>query len=643
LCGITGFTHKHWVPPPERIRASTRTIVHRGPDQQGTWESSIFSFGATRLKIIDLTGGDQPIVNGDGSHGIVFNGEIYNHLELRRELEDLGHRFISHSDTETVLHAFLEWDTGCFARLRGMFALAVWDKSSRRLVLARDRMGIKPLYIFRVGEDLYFGSELKALFVHPEIPRNLSPEGLDCYLALNYVPSPWTLVDGIEKFPAGHWLEWNNGAVRSEAYWKLPYGVDQGITLDRAQQELDFLLKQSVQEHLISDVPLGVWLSGGLDSTTILHYAAELRGSPLKTFSISFRGHDFDESPYIARVIGRYQTDHTELDLNTGLDLPAAIEEFSYYSDEPSADSGALPVWFLSKLSKTQTTVALSGEGADELFGGYLTYRANRLATLARRGPRGVLRLASGMARLWPASDQKIGWEYKLKRFLEGLRMPPERAHVYWNGTFSDDEKERLTRLPMPGSLRRVISEISGLPGGQDGLAPFLWWDQKYYLNDDILVKSDRMSMAHAVEVRPAFLDHRIVEFAARLPAHLKIEGKTQKVVLRQLMKSKLPAAVFQHGKLGFDIPAHQWMRGPLREVMQAGLSWGITEYSELFDSQAVQDLVKSHLERKANVGYHLWGLLILFQWMKRWRIQLGAGETQKAFAPARVGSFISS
>jgi asparagine synthase (glutamine-hydrolysing) len=630
LCGITGFTTKNWIAPPTRIGEATATLIHRGPDQQGVFQSELFSMGATRLKIIDLDSGNQPILSEDGDSGIVFNGEIYNHLELRAELEKLGHRFESHSDTETVLRAFLQWDKDCFSRLRGMFALAVWTKSKKRVVLARDRMGIKPLYITRLGEDLLFGSELKALFVHPEVDRRLSLQGLDCYLALNYIPSPWTLVEGIEKLSPGSWMEWNAGRISTGTYWRLPYGISPNITLESAKEELDLLLQDSVREHLISDVPLGVWLSGGIDSSTILHYAANASSSQLKTFSISFRGRSFDETEYVHRAVKQYGTDHQELDLTPEVDLRGAIEEFAYFSDEPSADAGALPVWFLSKLCKTKTTVALSGEGADELFGGYLTYRANRLAESARLMPRALLQLALAGFRRLPVSDDKISFEYKAKRFLEGSLMSPARAHVYWNGTFSDAEKDSLFKQKLPDSLNQKLAEIGGLPSTTDDLAPYLWFDQKYFLADDILTKSDRMSMAHSVEVRPPYLDHRIVEFAARLPASLKIHTTRQKFVLKELMKEKLPAAILQRKKMGFDIPAHEWLRGPLRALLLEAFQYGAAESGELFNWGVVNSYVQLHLERKANIGYHLWGLLILFLWMKKWRIQAGITATPK-------------
>ena len=639
MCGIAGFTTKNWSAPPERIRQATATLIHRGPDQQGVFHSTLFSLGAARLKIIDLEQGNQPILTEDGDGGIVFNGEIYNHLELRAELESLGHRFESHSDTETVLRAFLEWDKGCFSRLRGMFAVALWSKSGKRIVLARDRMGIKPLYITRQDEDLFFGSELKALFVHPEIDRRLSLAGLDCYFALNYIPSPWTLVEGVEKLAPGGWLEWRDGEVSTGSYWTLPFGVSNAYTLESAKEELDALMQDAVREHLISDVPLGVWLSGGIDSTSILHYAAQASSSQLKTFSISFRGRSFDETQYIHRAVKQYGTDHSELDLTPAQDLRGAIEEFAYYSDEPSADAGALPVWFLSKLCKTKTTVALSGEGADELFGGYLTYRANRLADKLRALPSPFLRAALQGVHYWPVSDDKISLEYKVKRLLEGTLMSPARAHVYWNGTFSDTEKKAVVRQLLPSSLQQVLSELHTLPATSDDLAPYLWLDQKYYLADDILTKSDRMSMAHSVEVRPPFLDHRIVEFAAKLPAFLKIRGARQKVILKELMKDKLPPAILERSKIGFDIPAHEWLRGPLLPLLTDALQFGASEYSEVFHPEVVDNLLRLHLQRRANLGYHLWGLLILFLWMKKWRIQTAASETPKVLLQVKAGA----
>jgi asparagine synthase (glutamine-hydrolysing) len=618
LCGIAGFTHIRNNPPHERIVRAVESLNHRGPDQHSVFETPFVSIGATRLKIIDLDAGDQPILTADRNVAIVFNGEIYNHAELRSELESRGHKFRSRTDTEVVLAAFLEWDTDCFSRLRGMFAIALWTESQKRLVLARDRVGIKPLYIARRGSDIYFGSELKAIFAHPEIERRLNIQALDCYLSMNYVPGPWSMVEGIEKLEPGSWLEWREGIERGERYWTLPHSCAQEWTAADAQQQLDGLLRVSVREHLGSDVDLGVWLSGGVDSSAIVHYAAQER-KQLKTFSVSFRGQSFDESGYIRQVAEHYGTDHQELDLNPEEDLAGAIEEFAHFADEPNADAGALPVWFLSRLTRKTATVALSGEGADELFGGYLTYRADELASKMRQLPTGLLRLGRSSLGLWPVSDEKISWEYKAKRFLDGCLMPAANAHVYWNGTFSSDGKRELLGNEPAGAFGSLMKELTR---SGNRLPTYLRFDQKYYLPDDILSKVDRMSMAHSVEVRPPFLDHRIVEFAASLPDRLKIKGARQKVVLKDLMQHKLPGSILKRKKMGFDIPAHEWLRGPLRPLLEDTMSMAAAQYGDLFRQAVLDDCVHQHLSRRANLGYHLWGLTILFLWMRKWRIE---------------------
>jgi asparagine synthase (glutamine-hydrolysing) len=617
LCGIAGFTHIRSIPSRERIVRAVESLTHRGPDQQSVFETHFVSIGATRLKIIDLDGGDQPILTEDRDVSIVFNGEIYNHAALRSELESRGHRFRSRTDTEVVLAAFVEWDTECFARLRGMFAIALWMESRKRLVLARDRVGIKPLYIARHEADLYFGSEMKAILIHPEIERRLNLRALDCYLSMNYVPGHLSMVEGIEKLEPGYWLEWREGKERRERYWELPFARVRERTPAEAREELDGLLKESVREHLGSDVDLGVWLSGGVDSSAIVHYAAQERRA-LKTFSVSFRGQSFDESGYIRQVSEHYDTDHQELDLNPDEDLAGAIEEFAHFADEPNADAGALPVWFLSKLTRKSATVALSGEGADELFGGYLTYRADALARTVRKIPIGLLGIGRTVIERWPVSDEKISWEYKAKRFLDGCMMPASDAHVYWNGTFSRAAKRELLGEEPAGAFAEMMRELTR---GGDRLSAYLRFDQKYYLPDDILSKVDRMSMAHSVEVRPPFLDHRIVEFAATLPDGMKIDGSRQKVVLKDLMKNKLPARILKRKKMGFDIPAHEWLRGPLRPLLEDMMSTA-ADYGGLFERSVLENCVQQHLSRHANLGYHLWGLTILFLWMRKWRIE---------------------
>jgi asparagine synthase (glutamine-hydrolysing) len=511
-----------------------------------------------------------------------------------------------------------------------MFAVAIWTESKKRLLLARDRLGIKPLYLCRRGSDLYFGSELKAIFEHPEVERRLDLFGLNCYLNLNYVPWPHTLVQGIEKLPPGYLLEWRNGVVHSEPYWQLVFHPRAHRSLESALEELDWLLRQSIREHLVSDVPLGVWLSGGLDSSTILHYAAMETPSRLKTFSITFRGRSFDETTYIRQMVRKYGTEHHEFDLNPQADLHSAIEQFPYYSDEPSADAGALPVWFLSRLSRQHVTVALSGEGADELFGGYLTYLADRLARPMRWLNPVARRLFLRLGRLWPVSDDKISFEYKLKRFLEGSLLPADQAHLFWNGTFSEHGKRAMFFFADPRAIARLFTRLPPVSPEVAPLNRYLWFDQCYYLPDDILYKTDRMSMAHSLEVRPPFLDHRIVEFAAALPEQLKIRGFQQKYLLHRLMKNKLPSAICRRKKVGLDIPAHDWFRGVLRPLLLDTLTPDAVKQTQLFSWDAVHSLIQNHLERRANFGYHLWGLVTLFLWMKRWGIQTRPAARQR-------------
>jgi len=625
MCGIAGFTCLDRVVSKGTALRITQVLSHRGPDQQGVFEGSEATLCAVRLKIIDLAGGDQPFASDDGDTVIAFNGEIYNHLEIRRELESAGHRFHSKCDTETVLHAFLEWDIACFSRMRGMFAAALWTESRKRLVLARDRMGIKPLYYYRSGSDVYFGSELKAILEHPTAPRQLDLEALDTYLSVNYVPGARTLIAGIHKVPPGHFLEWRHGKMRTGAWHEAARIEPRKWTLEAAKEELDGLVRAAVREHLVSDVPLGVWASGGLDSSTILHYAADETSGRLKTFSVSFPGRSFDESRYFREIANIYGTDHHEFDMNPDRELHAAIEDFAYYSDEPSADAGALPVWFLSRMSRRHVTVALSGEGADELFGGYVTYLADRLARPLRRVPGAARRLMLRLLdRCLPVSDEKIGLEYKLKRWIAGSWLHPDEAHFFWNGAFSNEERRRI----LPGSngngLRALVDSL-GI-GSAGVLDRYLEIDQNYYLPDDILYKTDRMSMAHSLEVRPPFLDSRIVDFARSLPEELKIRGFRQKVILRELMRGKLPESVLKRKKTGFDIPTHDWFRGTLRPLLMDTLTSEAVEATGVFDAGAIHAMIRDHMDRRVNVGYQLWGLLTLFLWMKRWKVE-GVGQ----------------
>jgi len=635
MCGIAGFTHLRKPLPEGVLTNAVDSITHRGPNQKARFECDEVSLGATRLAILDIAGGDQPIFSADRDAVIVYNGEVFNFVELRQELEREGASFHTHCDTEVILQAYLRWGDAAFARLRGMFAIAIWVQSQSRLVLARDRMGIKPLYYYQQDGELYFGSELKCLFANPNLPRQICLAGLNCYLSLNYVPAPYTLVEGIIKLLPGHMLEWKDGECSSRSYLPQRVSLPAPPSIDAACEELDALMQKSVAEELVSDVPLGVWLSGGLDSSAVLHYASNASPNRLHTFSVTFQGRSFDESKYIREVSHHFGTNHTDFDLNTDAELADAIQQIAYYSDEPSADAGAVPLWFLAKMTAQDVTVILTGEGADELFAGYLTYKANRYSDIARKFPASLRRAGLAAANYLPVSDDKISFEYKVKRFLQGSLMDPGAAHLYWNGTFSDAEKEELFRYADSAPLAGVLH---GLRPGR-GLERFLEFDQRYYLADDILYKVDRVSMAHSLEVRPPFLDDRIVDFAARLPDDYKLHGSQSKYVLRRLMKDKLPDSVLRRPKIGFDIPIHDWFRGVLRPLLLETLSEDVVTSSQLFHWSYVRRLLDDHLERRANLGYHLWGLLVLFIWMKRWNIETAIEGSSKATPLVAIGS----
>jgi asparagine synthase (glutamine-hydrolysing) len=618
MCGILGYSSHEKRLPPGVLERALQSLAHRGPDYQGRYVSQQVALGAARLRILDIARGDQPVFSPDRNVVVVFNGEIFNYREIRAELQREGINLQTDCDTEVVLHAFLRWDTACLSRLRGMFAVAIWIESERRLILARDRMGIKPLYYYLDGGEIYFGSELKCILAHPDVPRHICTAGLNCFLSLNYVPGPLTLVDGILKLMPAHVLEWRQGHCQIRSYLQPSAPQPAPRHIEDACAQLDILLKEAVSEELVSDVPVGIWLSGGLDSSTILHYAAQAQDKPLRTFSMTFHGRSFDESRYIQEVTSHYGTIHTELDLNESCDLAGAIERIAYYSDEPSADAGAVPAWFLAQRTRQDVTVVLGGEGADELFAGYLMHKADRYNNIARRVPAALRRAALAGASLLPVSNDKISFEYKLKRFLQGSLLSPEAAHVFWNGTFSEDEKQQLFLYADAAPLAAILRLMP--PG--DGLQRYLDYDQRYYLPDDILYKVDRMSMAHSLEVRPPFLDPRVVDFAASLPDGFKLHGSTTKYVLRRLMHDKLPQSVLRRPKVGFDIPIHDWFRTVLRPLLLDVISEEAVERSRLFRWPAVERLLRDHLERRANYGYHLWGLLVLLIWMREWKIE---------------------
>ena len=592
---------------PERVAAMSATLVHRGPDSSGDFCEGAVGLAARRLSIIDLETGDQPIANEDGTLRVVQNGEIYNYRELRRELERAGHRFRTHGDTEVLLHLYEQHGDAFAERLRGMFAVAIWDARRRRLVLARDRFGIKPLYYRDAGGELAFASELRAL------PRGeIDLDAVEAFLAFNSIPAPLTIFRETRKLPAGHLLSWEDGAVRLERFARpapLPQRDDEQAEL---VEELRSRLRDSVRAHLVSDVPVGVLLSGGVDSALLAALAAEESSEPLRTFSIGFEERSFDELGDARRVAERYGTQHLELVLRPDAAqlLPALAEAF----DEPFADSSALPTYLVSELAASEVKVALSGEGGDELFGGYYTYAADLLA--ARVG--GLARLTRPVVERLPSSSARASFDYRAKRFVRAAHLPPLERHHGWKEIFSPEMREALTGRRSafdPVDLLRVRYDETA---GADELARLQDVDLGIYLVDDLLVKTDRMSMAHSLEARVPYLDTVVTNLALALPTRQKVRGLSKKVLLRKAAEPLLPREIVHGKKRGFSIPAAAWLRGDLEPFARETLSAKTLKRQGFFEPRVVEQLLDDHVAGREDLSRQLWGLLAFTLWHER-------------------------
>ena len=557
MCGISGLMYADSTLSvnPEDVKRMCRTLVHRGPDDEGFFFEDNVGLGMRRLNIIDLHTGRQPIANETGSVWIVFNGEIYNFLELRSELEAKGHVFATHTDTETIVHAYEEYGDDCVNHLNGMFAFAIWDRDRERLLLARDRIGVKPLYYFVNQRFLAFGSELKALLAFQEIPRALDFSALDVFLTFEYIPAPLSIFRGIFKLPPGHTLVFHKGKVQIRKYWELNFTKGE-IQTTTAEEELMTLLKDAVRLRLRSDVPLGAFLSGGLDSSTIVAMMVELVEKPIKTFSIGFDDPSYNELKYAKLVAKTFGTDHYELVLQP--DIVNLVEELIGFLDEPLADVSVFPTYLVSKLTKEYVTVALSGDGGDELFAGYDWYVAAKLDRVYRKLPKIIKKQwVPALMRFFPPSKRKKGLINKCKRFVDGAELDPSLQHFRWN-LYLTEQKKRV--LYNKGFKEELEETEPFLPFSEyldrHDLADPLWQQQfadiNTFLVDDILVKVDRMSMAHSLECRNPFLDYRLVEFAFALPAQLKLKGLQTKYILKRCMAKKLPKAIWNRKKRRF-------------------------------------------------------------------------------------------
>jgi asparagine synthase (glutamine-hydrolysing) len=607
MCGICGVVSANGSVDPERVARMSATLAHRGPDSAGELADGPAVLAARRLSIIDLETGDQPIANEDGTVHVVQNGEIYNYRELRRELERAGHSFRTHGDTEVLLHLYEQHGTDFAERLRGMFAVAIWDARRRRLVLARDRFGIKPLYYRDVDGELAFASELRAL------PRGeVDLDALEAFLAFNSIPAPLTIFREVRKLPAGHVLVWEDGTVHLERFARpapLPERDDEEAEL---VEELRSRLRDSVRAHLVSDVPVGVLLSGGVDSALLAALAAEEVAEPLRTFSIGFEERSFDELADARRVAERYGTRHRELVLrpDAALLLPALADAF----DEPFADSSALPTYLVSELAASDVKVALSGEGGDELFGGYYTYAADLLA--ARTG--GLARFARPVVERLPTSTARASFDYRAKRFVRAAHLPPLERHHGWKEIFSADLRSELTGRRSafdPVDLLRVRYQETR---GADELARLQDVDLGVYLVDDLLVKTDRASMAHSLEARVPYLDTVVTNLALALPTRHKVRGFAKKVLLRKAAEPLLPREIVRGKKRGFSIPAAAWLRGELEPFARETLSAETVRRQGFFEPAVVEGLLEDHVAGREDLSRQLWGLLAFTLWHER-------------------------
>jgi asparagine synthase (glutamine-hydrolysing) len=622
MCGICGTVGRDPIDR-EALARMTAALRHRGPDDEGFLveehgDGVAVGLGFRRLSIIDLETGNQPIANEDGSLQLVFNGEIYNYRELRSELESRGHRFTTNADTEVIVHLYEDLGARCLERLNGMFALALWDSMRRELFLARDRFGKKPLYYADVGGSLLFGSELKSLREHPRCPGALDHESLSRYLALEYVPAPFSIIEGVKKLPGGHFLRWREGRVSVERWWELSFASDGPAASDEEYvDELRERLRAAVRRRLVSDVPLGAFLSGGIDSSAVVAMMVDaMPATDVKTFTIGFGERSFDESEHARRVAEHFGTDHHEERFTS----PAMLELLPTVVDvldEPFGDASILPTYLLSRFTREFVTVALGGDGSDELLAGYPTFSADRVARLYRV-PRALHeRVVVPLADRLPVSTENFSVDFKVKRFLRGATLPAHARHATWLGSFTPDEQRALTTVQADvfADQQRVLAAAPT----KDPLERLIYLYASTYLQDDILFKVDRASMACSLEVRAPFLDIELVEFLSRVPARLKLRRLDTKHLLKRAMSGVLPAGIAGRPKKGFGIPVAAWMKDDLREPMLDELSPDRLRRQGIFSPGAVEPLVREHLAGRRDHRKQLWTLFVFQLWHRRW------------------------
>jgi asparagine synthase (glutamine-hydrolysing) len=625
MCGITGWANlDSHAPPPEGakdlLHAMCERMIHRGPDSEGLFMTTGVALGMRRLAIIDLVTGEQPAFNEDKSVAVILNGEIYNYRELRATLEKRGHTFRSASDTEVLPHLYEEYGDALVRELNGMFAFALWDSKRRRLLIARDRFGEKPLYWGVFDNTLLFASEPKVLLAHPAVRPSLNLNALRQYLSFDYIPAPLSIYEGINKLPAAHKLTLESGRVNVERYWRLSYKTAEPVPSENeAADHLRELLADAVRMRLVSDVPLGVLLSGGVDSSTIAALAVRASSEAVKTFSISFAEASFDESAYARGVAKFLGTDHHEERLSANL-AANLVSEIGAWMDEPFSDPSLVPTYLLSRFTRKHVTVALGGDGGDELFAGYQMYAGHRWAEVYKRVPAALRRgLVEPVIRRLPVKTKNLSFDYKALRFITGVNYDTVTRHHVWFGSFTPHEQEQLLTpealAVTEGDIYADAQAIANECNNDDLVTRMQSVDTRLYLAEDILTKVDRASMAVSLEVRAPFLDPRVAEFAASLPCNYKLRGLKTKYILKKAVRDMLPAFVTRRGKKGFGVPVAEWLKVKLRPLARDLLSPERVRRAGVFNPEYVARLQDEHERGVANHRKLLWTLLMFELW----------------------------
>jgi asparagine synthase (glutamine-hydrolysing) len=623
MCGITGFINANGeavnTAVAEKMNAA---IIHRGPDEDGFYIHENVALAMRRLAIIDLAGGQQPIHNPDKTAWIVFNGEIYNYRELRADLEKDGAQLYTKSDTEVVLHLYDRYGVDCLQYLRGMFALAIWDTRDDSLFIARDRVGKKPLlYSHQPNGDLIFGSEFTALLKHPAISREIDYEAIHHYLSYICVPAPLTVYKQIRKLEPGHWLRWKNGEIETKRYWLPDFSEKLDISEDEAQDEVLRILRESVRLRMISEVPLGAFLSGGVDSSAVVALMAEESSQPVKTFSIGFDEQDYSELKYAKKVAEHVGAEYHEFIVkpNAMEVLPTLVEHYG----EPYADSSAIPTYYVSKETRKHVTVALNGDGGDESFGGYERYSAMRLAERYKRYP-AILRkpFVEFPLSLLPTPDGRQNRLRRAKRFVEAAALPKTTRYLNWvSGTSPQLKQELYTeefkRATADFHTKKILDEWFDKANGIGVLDASLMTDQQTYLPNDLLVKVDIASMAVSLEARSPFLDHHLIEFAAKLPENIKVSGLDTKTLLKKITAKLVPPEVVYRRKMGFGVPVGYWLRNEMKDFLYEILLSEKSLNRGIFKPAAIKDLIQQHVSGREDHTFPVWTLLMLELWFQ--------------------------